>query len=78
MTLFPFLGWAAVITSASLIAMLRANGDLEPRELALLMAWLLLAAYLQFFGSSLAPSTAGLVLQTVLAVYLLIRWKAGG
>jgi hypothetical protein len=76
MTLFPFLAWIAIVTSAALLAMLHATGELEPRGLVVLVAWLLVAAGLQFFGASSAAVTGGLVLQTVLAVYLLIRWKA--
>ena len=77
MTLFPFLAWIAIVSSASLLVMLRATGELGPRGLVVVLVWFLVAAYCQFYGSSIASATAGLVLQTVLAVYLLIRWKAG-
>jgi hypothetical protein len=40
-----------------------------------LAAWLLIAGYLQFFGGSAAVSATGLVLQTMLAIYLALRAK---
>jgi len=73
--LFPFLAWIAVATSAALLVVLRWTGDLAGRALAVLFAWFLVAAALQFFGPSEASSVAGLALQTALAVYLVLRWK---
>ena len=78
MTLFPFLAWLAVVTSAALLASLYASGDLGRGSLSLMLGWSLVAAYCQFFGASAAIAAGGLALQTVLAVYLIIRWKAGG
>jgi hypothetical protein len=73
--LFPFLAWFAVITSAALLVMLCAAGELGPRGLSVLLGWFLVAAYCQFFGAPAILATSGLVLQTVLAIYLVIRWK---
>ena len=73
--LFPFLAWIAVITSAALLVMLWAVGELGLRGATVLLVWCLVAAYCQFFGASAILATAGLVLQTVLAIYLAIRWK---
>ena len=74
--IFPFLAWLAVIVSAGLLVGLWATGELGSRGF-LLVGWMAIAAYCQFFGSSVAVTTAGLVLQTLLAIVLLIRWKLG-
>ena len=73
--LFPFIAYVAVVTSAALLGMLYAYGELGPAHRAVLPVWLLLAGYCQFFGGSAAVATLGLVLQTCLAVYLLLVWK---
>lgn len=76
--LFPFLGWLAVGTSVTLLVMLFAGGDLRPRSGALVLACLLAAAYGQFFGSSAVIAAGGLVLQTLLAIGLIVRWRLTG
>lgn len=59
-----------------LLAALFALGDLlSPRVLAMVVPWFGLAAYWQFFGASASASAAGLALQTVLAIYLILRWR---
>ncbi len=73
--LFPFIAYVAVVTSAALLGMLYAYGELGPAQRVVLPVWLLLAGYCQFFGSSAAVATLGLVLQTCLAIYLLLCWK---
>jgi hypothetical protein len=74
--IFPWLAWLAVITSGVLLVMFFWAGDLGRRASSVLVGWFIVAAYCQFLGGTTAVVTAGLVLQTVLAVYLLIRWKA--
>jgi len=51
------------------------EGTLLGKSLAIHVSWFAAAVWLQFFASSAALSAAGLVLQTVLAVYLILRWK---
>ena len=70
---FPFLGWTAAITSAVLLVVLWDSGELRRR--AVLVSWFLVAAYGQFLGGSMTMSTVGLVLQTALAIYLLVRYR---
>lgn len=73
--LFPFLAWLATIASAALLVMLDVAGEIHPQALGLLLGWFLLAAYCQLFGDSALVATTGLVLQTALAIYLIVRWK---
>ena len=73
--LIPWIVWLAVITSAVLLVGLWQLGELGPLSLAVLPAWFLVAAYLQFGSSSGMLNAVGLVLQTGLAVYLILRWK---
>ena len=73
--LFPFFAWLAIATSASLLVMLLATGDLGPRAAAGLAIWCLAAGYCQFRGSSPVIVAAGLGFQTVLAVALIVRWR---
>lgn len=73
--IFPFLAWLAVIISATLLASLWTAGEMGPGALGALTAWLLVAAYCQFLGSSAMVSALGLAGQTILAVYLIFRWK---
>ena len=68
--LFPFALWLAVVSSAVLLIALWVAGELRPSHAVILSAWLLIAGYLQFSGPSAALSVTGLVLQTLLAVYL--------
>jgi ABC-type polysaccharide transport system permease subunit len=73
--ILPFVAWVAIVTSVVQLAALFAFGDLSPRVLAILTAWCGAAAYLQFFGVSPAVSAAGLALQTLLAICLILRWR---
>jgi hypothetical protein len=70
------LGFLPVISSAVLLIAARWAGDVGGPRLAGLCAWFAVAAGLQFFGTSGASSLVGLLLQTALAVYLILRWKA--
>jgi hypothetical protein len=76
--IFPFLAWLAAITSAALLAGLAALGELQGARLGVLAGWFLIAGFLQFFGMSAIETLGGLLLQTILAVYLLLRWKMSG
>jgi hypothetical protein len=76
--IFPFLAWLAAITSAVLIVVLWTAGDLGRRKGSVLVVWFLVAGFCQFRGASAFSTTAGLVLQTMLATYLILRWKVSG
>ena len=73
--LFPFSAWIAFVTSAALLAILWGFGDIDQRQGIVLSVWLGVAAYLQFFGESMATVVTGLGLQTILALYLILYWK---
>lgn len=72
---FPFAAYLAVVTSTTLLAILWSAGDLEHRQGLALAGWLIVAAYCQFFGSSMTLVAGGLALQTILALYLIVYWK---
>jgi hypothetical protein len=76
--ILPFGVWLAAITSASLLAALWWLGELSQRSLAVSLAWFLLAGYCQFFGGSAIIGAIGLLLQTMLAIVLVIRWRFSG
>ena len=75
--IFPFFGWLAPFTSAGLLIVLWYLGELTPRVLALLFGWFVLAGYCQFFTGSAVVAAIGLLGQTMLAIYLLLRWRLG-
>lgn len=65
---------SVVVLSTVWIAHVWFDGG-SARTLLALTAWFLIAAYLQFFGTSSPMTTTGLVLQAILAICLLIRLK---
>ena len=73
--LFPFFGYLAVITSAVLLAALFAQGEIRAVTGGVLAVLCAAAAWCQFFAASAPLSAVGLVLQTVVAVGLFVRWK---
>ena len=74
--LFPLAGWLAVVTSIVLFVSLRAYGELQgARHVVAVIAWLVAAGYLQFFGPTAIVAAVGLVMQTLLAVYLIAVWR---
>ena len=73
--IFPFIVWFAPITSVVLLIVLWNLGELGPRHLALLLGWFLLAGYCQFFAGSATLGVVGLLLQTMLAIYLAVRLR---
>ena len=77
MLLVVFLSWLAAATSIVVLVMLAASGDLTLRTGAVVGVLILLAAYAQFFSGSPLVRAAGLGLQTLVAVYLLVRWRLG-
>ncbi len=75
MLLFPLAAWIAIVTSGVVLAVLWASGEVAWRHGSVALAWLLVAGYCQFVAGSTAVRPIGLVLQTLLAIYLLVRWK---
>ena len=73
--IFPFVAWLASVTAAVLLAILWRLGELRPRSVAVLLGWFLIAGSCQFFAGSMVSGAVGLLLQTVLAIYLLIRFR---
>ena len=73
--LILFLAPLAILTSIVTLVLLVAIGDVGPRRAAVLGGVLLAAGYAQFFGGSMLVVLAGLGCQTVLAIYLLVRWQ---
>ncbi len=73
--IFPFLVWLAPAASAVLLGVLWKSGELRPLRLALLLGWFLVAGYLQFFARSALTAAVGGLLQTILAIALLLRWR---
>jgi hypothetical protein len=76
--IFPFLAYLAALTSIVLLVVLWMFDEIGPRALGILLGWLLIAGYCQFFGQSAIIAALGLLMQTLLAVSLLIRWRFGG
>ena len=74
--ILPFLTWLAPIVSEILLVVLWSVGDLRRRAAVVAGVWFLAAAYLQFFGPSSGASAAGLALQTLLAIALIVRWRS--
>ncbi len=73
--IFPFIVWLAAVTSVVLLTVLWNLGELGLRGLAVLLGWFLLAGYCQFFGGSAVLRAVGLLLQTLLAIYLVLRFR---
>lgn len=70
----PLIVWLAAMTSAFLLIMLWALGEIGLTALVVLITWFGAAAYCQFLGGSAIVSVAGLAGQTILAIYLILRW----
>ena len=73
--IFPFLTWVAAITSGVLLASLWNLGELRRYTGAVLLGWFLVAGYFQFFGGSPVVQAVALLLQSILAIVLSLRWK---
>ena len=73
--ILPFLAWLAAITSAVLLIVLWRLGELRRLSVGVLLGWFLLAAYCQFLAASAIVGSVGLLFQTILAIYLMLRWK---
>jgi hypothetical protein len=63
------------VTSAVLLVLLAWLGDLRWRAGAILVVAFVAFLYCQFFGQSALVAAIGLGLQTMLAIYLIVRWR---
>lgn len=75
--ILPALAGLAALSSAVLLIVLWRFGETPPATLAVSIAWFLLAAYCQFVAPTMVAATVGLLLQTVLAISLILRWRLG-
>ena len=73
--IFPFLAWIAAVVSLVLLVVLWRGGEARPGSLPPLVGAFLVAAYGQFVSASSLVNTVGLVLQTILAIYLVVRFR---
>jgi hypothetical protein len=73
--LFPFVAWLAAATSVVMLVLLAAAGELRARNGGIFIALFLIAAWWQFFSTSALGSAAGLALQTLLAISLIVLWR---
>jgi hypothetical protein len=72
------LFWAPAIASAVLMALLWFRDGLSGRASLFLASWFLLALVAQYLGTTTSVVwVAGLVLQTALAVFLLLKHQLG-
>jgi predicted branched-subunit amino acid permease len=74
----PFLSWLAAILSAVLLVVLWNFGESRKRILVVLTGWFAVAVYCQFLGGSPIVGAVGLLMQTILAIYLVGRSRLGG
>jgi hypothetical protein len=75
--IFPFLAWIAALASLVLLILLWMSGEIAPKSVVPLSGAFLVAAYGQFVSGSQLVNTVGLVLQTSLAICLIVRVKIG-
>lgn len=73
--LISFLAPLAIITSLVMLVMLITLGEVGLRSGLLLAGLLVAAGYAQFVEDSMIVSALGLGCQTVLAIYLVVRWR---
>ena len=74
---FPWLAWIAAAASLVLLVVLWRLGEVRQGSLAPLAGAFLVAAYGQFISASAVVNSVGLVLQTILAIYLIVRFRLG-
>jgi hypothetical protein len=75
LSFFPLLGWLAAVTTLVALIMLAIAGELRPRTGAAGVVLFLAAGYCQFFATSPGLAAAGLGVQTLLAISLIVRWR---
>jgi hypothetical protein len=73
--LFPFATFLAAATSLTMLVMLFASGDLRPLPGIAAVTTFLVGVYCQFLSGSPLVAAAGLGLQTLLAIVLIVKWR---
>jgi hypothetical protein len=71
------LFWIPAIASAGLMALLWAQGSLSGRAPLFFTGWFLVAIAAQYLGAASGLWVAGLALQTILAIVLLLKIQLG-
>jgi hypothetical protein len=74
----PFVAWLAPLVSAVLLIVSWADEESQGIGLVIASVLFAIAAYGQFLAGPGWVHTAGLPLQTLLAIYLLVRWRLEG
>jgi hypothetical protein len=74
MALYFQLFWLPTVTSAALLALLWSHGA-RSGSAPWLIGWFLLALAAQYLGTPTSLWIGGLVLQTSLAIFLLVKWQ---
>jgi hypothetical protein len=74
---FPYLKWIPPAASVVLLIVLWKFSGVNRRSLVPLLGAFLVAAYAQSVSGSALVNSVGLVLQTLLAIYLAVRLKIG-
>ena len=74
---FPYLAWIPTAVSVVLLVVAWKFSGVNRRSLVPLLGALLVAAYAQWVVGSPLVNSVGLVLQTILAIYLAVRLKIG-
>jgi hypothetical protein len=75
MVIYFLVTWLALVTSAVLVVVLWKLGDLGVFHALVVVVCCAAAAYLQFFGGSGIATAIGVGAQSLLAIYLVLRWK---
>jgi hypothetical protein len=70
--------WLPTWVSALLLGWLWTGRQITARSASILVAWFVTAAALQGLVNSTAAWVVGLLLQTALAITLLLRWRLDG
>jgi hypothetical protein len=72
---FPFVVLLPAVTTIVTLVMLVLAGELRPRATGLTLVIFASAAYAQFFSGSPLLAAAGIGVQALLAVALIVRWR---
>ena len=74
MIVVAYFAWLALATSLVMLALLAATGELDRPDVAVI-ALVCLAAYWEFFARSSVVASVGVTVQTLNAIYLILRWR---
>ena len=77
LALSPYVAWLAAATSLVMLAILCTADDLRGRAGPFALGWFVIAGSCQIAGDTPMVVALGLVLQTLLAIGLIVRWRLG-